>query len=52
MSAVLPKVDILSICEICKKKLGGFSLFQRKNYHDPLSSVFVVNFLNVPWTYE
>ena len=33
------------------KKLGEF-LYQRKNYHDPLSSVFVVNFLNVSRTYE
>ena len=44
MSAVLPKVDTLSICEICKKNLESFSLYQRKNYHDPLTSVFVVNF--------
>jgi len=26
MSAVLPKVDTLSICEICKKNLESFSL--------------------------
>ena len=35
-----------------KKNLESFSLYQRKNYHDPLSSVFVVNFLNVSRTYE
>ena len=35
-----------------KKKEESFSLYQRKNYHDPLSSVFVVNFLNVSRTYE
>jgi len=45
MSAVLPKVDILSICEIYKKKnLESFSLYRRKNYHDPFSSLFVANF--------
>ena len=27
-----------------KKNLESFSLYQRKNYHDPLSSVFFVNF--------
>ena len=46
---VLQKVDTLNICEICKKKrkkkLGEFfSLYRRKNYHDPLSSLFVANF--------
>ena len=52
MSAVLPKVNTLSICEVCKKKLESFSIYQRKNYNDPLSSVFVVNFWNVSRTYE
>ena len=42
MSAVLPKVDTLSICEICKKKsLESFSLYRRKNYRDPLSSLLL-----------
>ena len=46
ISAVLPTVDTLSICEICKNKnLESFSLYRRKNYHDPLSSLFVANFL-------
>jgi hypothetical protein len=27
-----------------KKKLGEFSPYRRKNYHDPLRSVFVANF--------
>ena len=31
-------------CEIRKKKELGEFLYQRKNYHDPLSSVFVVDF--------
>ena len=44
MSAVLPKVDTLSICEVCKKNLESFSLYQCKNYHDLLSGIFVVNF--------
>jgi len=45
MSAVLPKVDTLSICEIRKKKnLESFSLYRRKNYHDQLSILFVANF--------
>ena len=52
MSAVLPKEDTLNVCEICKKNLQSFSLYQRKNYRDPLSRVFVVNFLNVSRTYE
>jgi hypothetical protein len=43
MSAVLPKVHTLSICEICKNKLGEF-LYRRKNYHDPLRSLFVADF--------
>jgi len=38
-------MDTLSICEICKKKnLESLSLYRRKNYHDPLSSLFVANF--------
>ena len=44
MSAVLSKVDTLRICEICKKDLESFFLYRHKNYHDPLSSLFVVNF--------
>ena len=44
MSAVLPKVDTLSICKICKKNLESFSLYRPNNYHDPLSSLFVANF--------
>jgi len=44
MSAVLPKVDTLSICEIHKKNFESFSLDRRKKYHDPLSSLFVANF--------
>src|SRR5215475_15312355 len=44
MSAVLPKVDTLSICEICKKNLESFSLYRRKNYHDLLRSLFVAHF--------
>jgi len=34
--AVLPKVNKLSICEICKKKKLGefFSLYRRNNYRD------------------
>ena len=53
MSAVLPKVDKLNVCEICENKnLESFSLYQHKNYHDPLSSIFVVNFLDVSQTYE
>jgi len=44
MSAVLAKVDTLSICEICKKYLESFSLYGRKNYYDPLHSLFVANF--------
>jgi hypothetical protein len=39
-----PPEDTLSICEICKKNLESFSLYQRKNYHDPLRSLFVANF--------
>ena len=35
-----------------KKNFESFSLYQRKNHHDPLSSVFVVNFLNVSRAYE
>jgi len=30
--------------EIEKKNLESFSLYRRKNYHDPLRSLFVVNF--------
>ena len=41
---VLPKVDTLNICEIYKIKLESFSLYRRKKYHDPLSSLFVANF--------
>jgi len=44
MSAVLPKVDTLSIYEICLKNLESFSLYRRKNYRDPLRSLFVANF--------
>ena len=46
MSVVLPKVNTLSTCEICLKKKPpeSFSLYRRKNYHDPLSSLFVANF--------
>jgi hypothetical protein len=36
--------DKLSICEICKKNLESFSLYRRKNYHDPLRGLFVKNF--------
>jgi hypothetical protein len=32
------------ICEIRKKNLVSFSLYRRKNYHDPLRSLFVANF--------
>jgi len=35
-----------------KKNLGSFSLYRRKNYHDPLSSLFVANFESVSRTYE
>ena len=35
-----------------KKNLESFSLYRRKNYHDPLSSLFFANFLNVSRTYE
>jgi len=28
-----------------KKNLESFSLYRRKNYHDPLSSLFVAEFL-------
>ena len=58
MSAVLPKVDTLSICEIWGKKGGGeknlesFFLYRHKNYRDPLGSLFIANFLNVSRTYE
>jgi len=52
MSAVLPKMDTLSICEIYKKDLESFSLYRRKKYHDPFSSLFVANFQNVSRTYE
>jgi hypothetical protein len=44
MSAVLPEVDTLSICEICKIKLESFSLYRPKNYHDPLRNLLVANF--------
>ena len=44
MSAVLPQVDTLSICEIRKENLESFSLYRLKNCHDPLRSLFVVNF--------
>jgi hypothetical protein len=30
--------------EIFLKKLGNFSLYQRKNYHDPLLILFVADF--------
>ena len=35
-----------------KKNLESLSLYQRKNYRDALSSVFVANFLIVSRTYE
>jgi len=44
MSAVLPKVYKLRSCEKCKRNLESFFLYRRKNYHDPLSSLFVANF--------
>ena len=47
------RIDVCRICEICiLKNLESFSLYRRKNYHDPLSILFVVNFLNVSRTYE
>src|SRR5215510_2326169 len=52
MSAVLPKVDTLRSVKYVKKKLESFSLYRRKNYHDPLRSLFVAHFLNVSRTYE
>jgi hypothetical protein len=44
MSAVLPNMDTLSICEICKINLESFSLYRYKNYHDPLRILFFANF--------
>jgi hypothetical protein len=44
MSAILQKLDTLSICEICKKNLESLSLYRRKNYNDPWRSLFVANF--------
>jgi len=44
MSAVLPNVYTLSICEICNKKSESFSIYRRKNYRDLLSSLSVANF--------
>jgi len=35
-----------------KKNLESFSLYRRKKYYDPLSSLFVANFSNVSRTYE
>jgi len=35
-----------------KKNMESFSLFRRKNYHDPLRSLFVANFLNISRTYD
>jgi hypothetical protein len=35
------------ICQMCKTKkkhLESFSLYRRKNYHDPLRILFVANF--------
>ena len=35
-----------------KNNFNSFSLYRRKNYHDPLRSPFVANFLNVSRIYE
>ena len=35
-----------------KNNLESFSPYRRKNYHDPLRSLFVANFYNVSRTYE
>jgi hypothetical protein len=33
------------VCELfLKKNLESFSLYRRRNYHDPLRSLFVANF--------